>query len=271
MVVHRNQAIHKDTAARKILGTRAYTRRNQDQVSPKLTAVLKANACRPAAWARVNLSDPGIRGYMRSFLFYLRGKHLRASLIQLAHHQAGQALQYKTFMPAPVQRIRRLKPKKPAADDNAAAGFVDLCLNAQGIRHRPHRFHAGQVGPFDRRGVLPQEGTRAVQDLLRAGNLPTALFASADSLAIGAMRALHEAGIRVPEDMAVAGFDDITLADSVWPSLTTVKAAPFEMGQAAVRELMAQIEDPGLERRICKVDTHLVIRNSTSNALSKNP
>lgn len=179
--------------------------------------------------------------------------HLRYLAYLHAHHRRGLCVYNNPALP-PMPHIWDGYPR-PDAQKLSLFGLT------------PHDLEGT---PLITRGVLPQEGTRAVQDLLRAGNLPTALFASADSLAIGAMRALHEAGIRVPEDMAVAGFDDITLADSVWPSLTTVKAAPFEMGQVAVRELMAQIEDPGLERRICKVDTHLVIRNSTSNALSNN-
>lgn len=114
-------------------------------------------------------------------------------------------------------------------------------------------------------GISPLAGARAAQALLGAKTLPTALFVTADSLAIGAMRALHEAGIRVPEDISVAGFDDISLSDSVWPPLTTVKAAPFEMGRAAVRRLIGRIREPELEIRVCKVPTHLIIRNSTTN------
>ena len=117
--------------------------------------------------------------------------------------------------------------------------------------------------PLIVRGTSAEAGANAARGLLEAGDLPTAVFVSADSLAIGALRALHEAGLRVPQDMAVAGFDDIALAESVWPPLTPVKAGPFEMGQAAVEELILQIENPALESRVKKVATRLIVREST--------
>ena len=123
--------------------------------------------------------------------------------------------------------------------------------------------HALEGTPLVAPDNAPSSGARAMAALLRAGNRPTALFAAADSLAIGALRALHEAGLKVPDDMAVAGFDDIALADSVWPPLTTVKAGSFGMGEIAVRELIRQIEDPDLASRVCKVATHLIVRKST--------
>ena len=117
--------------------------------------------------------------------------------------------------------------------------------------------------PLIVQGTSPEAGTEAVRQLIGAGDLPTAIFATADSLAIGALNALRTAGLRVPEDMAVGGFDNIELAQSMWPPLSTVQAGPHEMGRMAVRELLRQIKDPGLESRICTTPTHLIVRAST--------
>lgn len=92
---------------------------------------------------------------------------------------------------------------------------------------------------------------------------PSAIFAASDNVALGILRAVHEAGLRIPQDIAVAGFDDIESAVDVWPPLTTVRTHPHEMGRIAVRELLRQIADPLLESRICWVGAELIVREST--------
>lgn len=172
--------------------------------------------------------------------------HLRYLAYLNAHHRRG----------LPVYANPNLKPAcdpwggypRPDAEKLALFGLEP---------------HAVEGTPLVVTDNTPASGARAMAALLRSGHRPTALFAAADSLAIGALHALHEAGLSVPGDMAVAGFDDIALADSVWPPLTTVKAGPFEMGAIAVRELIAQIEDPDLASRVRRVATHLVVRKST--------
>lgn len=141
--------------------------------------------------------------------------------------------------------------------------FPRLDIDAAKLRLFGLEPHAVEGTPLIVTNTSAESGARAVNDLLLAGNLPTAIFASSDSLAIGALRALHEAGLRVPEDIAVCGFDDIELSESVWPPLTTVKAGPFEMGRIAIQELMRQIGEPSLDSRVRKVATTLVVRGST--------
>jgi LacI family transcriptional regulator len=81
-------------------------------------------------------------------------------------------------------------------------------------------------------------GYRAVSQLLALDPRPTALFASNDSMAIGALHALHEAGLRVPEDMALVGFDDIPSAQYMNPPLSTVHVPIYELGAQAVELLI---------------------------------
>jgi DNA-binding LacI/PurR family transcriptional regulator len=174
--------------------------------------------------------------------------HLRYLAYLHAHHRRG----------IPVYSNPDLPPCR-----DFWGGFPRLDIDAAKLKLFGLEPHAVEGTPLIVTSTAPESGANAVRELLRAGNLPTAIFASSDSLAIGALRALHEAGVRVPEDIAVAGFDDIELAKSVWPPLTTVKAGPFEMGRIAIQELVRQIEEPALDSRIRKVETRLIVREST--------
>ena len=103
--------------------------------------------------------------------------------------------------------------------------------------------------------------------LLASGEAFTAMFASSDISAMGAIRALRESGVGVPEDVSVVGFDDIQSAAFQNPGLTTVRQPLREMGRAAAEILVKRINRPGSELH----DTHtlepeLVIRETTGPA-----
>ncbi len=89
-----------------------------------------------------------------------------------------------------------------------------------------------------------QNGYDAMNQLLARPNAPpfTAVFAASDELALGAMRALYETGIRVPEDVSVMGFDDVSIAGMVTPKLTTVAQPFYQIGARAVKALLDIIE-----------------------------
>ena len=80
--------------------------------------------------------------------------------------------------------------------------------------------------------------------LLELDERPDAIFAAGDEMAIGAIRAITEAGLKVPEDIAVVGFDDIELAALVQPGLTTVAQDKGGFGTAAATALIAMIDAP---------------------------
>src|SRR3954454_4861186 len=107
-------------------------------------------------------------------------------------------------------------------------------------------------------------GREATVRLLALDEPPTAIFAAADMMAIGAIRAASEAGLRVPEDLSVVGFDDIQLAAHVTPPLTTLRQDKLGLGAAAGEALVARIAgDPHRPPlRILPVD--LVVRGSTT-------
>lgn len=92
--------------------------------------------------------------------------------------------------------------------------------------------------------------------------MPDAWFCSNDLMAAGVLQALAEAGISVPEDVAVMGFDDLPLAQHTRPPLTTVRQPIREMGQTAIRMLLRLIEGKPLEARRVVLDTEIVVRGS---------
>jgi LacI family transcriptional regulator len=107
-------------------------------------------------------------------------------------------------------------------------------------------------------------GQLAVREILaaRPRELPDAIVCGNDQTAIGAMRELHTAGIRVPADIAVTGFDDMHLGALLAPTLTTVHQPMRRLGERACAMLLDRIADPGLPRRVERLATRLVVRES---------
>lgn len=103
-------------------------------------------------------------------------------------------------------------------------------------------------------------GYYAMQSLLPAH--PDAVFAASDVMALGAMRAAREAGLSVPDDLAVVGFDDIPIAATSEPPLTTIRQPVSQTGIRAVEALIDQIENGIQPPRHIIMDTQLVIRDS---------
>jgi DNA-binding LacI/PurR family transcriptional regulator len=107
-------------------------------------------------------------------------------------------------------------------------------------------------------------GRRAASEILSQRSLPTAVVVSNDMMALGAMQEFRAAGLDVPRDISVVGFDDIAFAAFADPPLTTVCSPRTEIGRRAVEALMMTIErpdQPGIEIRI---PTYLITRSSTA-------
>ena len=105
---------------------------------------------------------------------------------------------------------------------------------------------------------------RLVEALLALDDPPTAFFTTGDAAALQVMETLRLKNIRVPQDISVVGFDDISQASTVSPSLTTVCHPMYEMGKVAVEILLEQIEQPGLPPKHIQLETGLIIRESCS-------
>lgn len=106
------------------------------------------------------------------------------------------------------------------------------------------------------------EAYAAALSLLALPDPPTAIFASNDHMALAAIEALRENGLRVPEDMSVVGFDGIPQAAQVHPPLTTVSQPLAVMGRVATQMLLDQLSDPGKPARRIELPTELIIRGS---------
>jgi DNA-binding LacI/PurR family transcriptional regulator len=106
-------------------------------------------------------------------------------------------------------------------------------------------------------------GTRAMEMLLVQKEKPDAVFAVSDSLAAGALRAIAQAGLRVPEDIALIGFDGTELAEVVSPQLTTVEQPSREIGRTAVTLLMKRIDNPDAAVERVMMDWRVISRAST--------
>jgi LacI family transcriptional regulator len=112
----------------------------------------------------------------------------------------------------------------------------------------------------DKDGFNRQAGYEAMKQMLKLKNRPTAVFISSDIQAAGAIRALQEAGLKIPDDMAIVGFDDIELAQYL--GLTTIHQPLYEMGRLAAQRLINRINQGQLDRLDKRFSTHLVIRDS---------
>ncbi|MFO7544743.1 MAG: LacI family DNA-binding transcriptional regulator [Trueperaceae bacterium] len=113
-------------------------------------------------------------------------------------------------------------------------------------------------------GFVEQGGQRAMRQLLEGGQPFTAVFAANDQSAAGAMRTLRDAGLRVPDDVSVVGFDDTLLANYLVPSLTTVRQPLQEMGQAAASLALARLGIAAREEVTLRFEPVLVERESVA-------
>jgi DNA-binding LacI/PurR family transcriptional regulator len=92
----------------------------------------------------------------------------------------------------------------------------------------------------------------------------TAIFAHNDRMAVGAIRAAHDLGIRVPQDLAVVGFDDMPLASYFDPPLTTMRQDTFAIGRACANLLIETLNNPAIGPQQVRLATELVVRQSTA-------
>jgi len=152
--------------------------------------------------------------------------HRRIALIE-----GGAGIAARTRCEGYLRAMRRL-------------GLADHILTAQGAHNE-------------------EGGRRGVQELLQAEPFPTAIFASNDLCAIGAMDALEEAGLRIPEDVSLVGFDNTTLAALRHISLTSINQPGCDMGRSAVERLWERIDGERTTPQHDVVVPSLVVRSTT--------
>ena len=128
-------------------------------------------------------------------------------------------------------------------------------LEARGL---PYRSDYVQEGDF-----YFASGYRGMTALLDLDDPPTAVFAAGDVMAAGCVRAAEERGVRVPEDLAIVGFDDIQLAAMMHPALTTIRQDKVGLGAAAAESLLRMLEDADGAPPVITLPVELVVRDSS--------
>ncbi|MGE5576920.1 MAG: LacI family DNA-binding transcriptional regulator [Syntrophothermus sp.] len=194
----------------------------------------------------------------------------------------------------PVLSIGRCAGDWPYVDTDNAHGAYEAVKHLIGLGHKKIAHLAGKPGltsTADRlagyRRALTEAGLRAEKAWEAGGNstkesgfqamhrlltqkeLPTAVFAFNDAMAIGAIKAIRQKGLKVPEDLAVVGYGDDPVASYVDPPLTTIRQPMFEMGVLAAEKLVALTEGgkPGGETAKILLKPKLVIRESCGSSL----
>ena len=112
-------------------------------------------------------------------------------------------------------------------------------------------------------GYTEEGGARAAERLLSLDDRPTAIFAVTDMTAVGAFGAARRMGLRIPEDVAIVGYNDIPLASRMMPALTTVHVPIHDFGSVAARLLLEQIETGEPSQRRVIFNPELIVRGST--------
>jgi len=136
-------------------------------------------------------------------------------------------------------------------------------------RYRGYNDGLGAAGlPLDKSLVKQgfntfQSGVDCGRELLRQKVRPTAVFASNDEMAIGVMRVAHEAGLRIPADISVVGFDDIPIARQMFPALTTIRQPVEAMAMAATDLLLGQLRGQVQTKELVILESVIQLREST--------
>jgi LacI family transcriptional regulator len=145
-------------------------------------------------------------------------------------------------------------PEDWLAGDARLAGHR-AALSEAGVLPMPH--HLWHIEPTTHTGHL------AAAELLDHPQRPTAIVCFNDKVAVGALQAARERGLRVPEDLSIAGFDDIDLSRATDPPLTTVRQPLREMGRIAVTQLLRMLDGHQPEALHLELATTLLVRGST--------
>ena len=200
-----------------------------------------------------------------------------------------QRIQYLTTTKTPFVAFGRIEEEidYPFVDEDGVMGMKALVEHLVGLGHKQIAYISPSLeytfARYRLRGVqealaaagltIPQEylvfgdltqrsGKARAQQLLQLSRPPTAIIAGNDLMAFGAMSAAQERGLKVGEDVAIAGFDDIPMAETSHPSLTTMHQPIYKIGQMLTEMLIKIIQGDPLESRQIILQPQLVIRRS---------
>jgi LacI family transcriptional regulator len=194
-------------------------------------------------------------------------KHRNGVINIELHHERAARLGLEHLQKLGHKKIAIIKGQVFSSDTNQRWQAIEDVAKTLGIVVDPQlviQLRGQEPGPGP--------GLEVTRELLRTRKPFTAIFAFNDVTAIGAIMALREAGLRVPRDVSVLGFDDVLIASTSNPPLTTIHQPLRAMGQAAATTLLGLIRDeiPHPRPSVITVYPKLVVRKSTGLELSRN-
>ncbi len=179
-------------------------------------------------------------------------------------------------LPSRMIRTHDAEGAAQAARHLCSLGHTDIAhIQGPGTFRSAHERRSGFSRGLEEAGrKLPAEmvaeagytfdsGLQAMERLIYAKRRPTAVFAGNDEMATGAYVAVRKAGLRIPEDISIVGFDDTPIAGRLWPAMTTVRLPIREMGRAAARLLLDQAAGNAPSETI-SFSPEIVVRESTA-------
>ncbi len=169
----------------------------------------------------------------------------RASSIQVAEHLVRLGHRRFGYCSGPKDNINEVERYAGFLEGLAAAG-----IGSDAVIRWPGEFHL-------------VAGIRAAERFLAMSDRPTAVYAASDEMAIAFMKTVLTAGLKVPDDVSIVGFDGIDYAKFVEPTLTTVHQPRQELGRAGARALLEEIAGKGSGERIIELPGELVLGGST--------
>ena len=185
------------------------------------------------------IDDPDIPGVLIDNIS--AAKKAVKYLIELGYRDIG-------FISAPVEMVPfkdRFEGYKQALRENMI----------------PHNSSNVHIKDNIRRESL-RDGYQVMKRIIQQGNYPRAFFIVSDTLAIGAMKAIRDSGRKVPDDIAIIGFDDIEMASFCEPSLTTMAQPKYEMGVKGMELLVKAMSGVKLRKKEIKLEVELIVRES---------
>lgn len=171
---------------------------------------------------------------------------------------------------AATRHLIQLGHRRIALITNASLQYTSAQQRRQGYIQALNEAGIPAEEALMREGAYTSEsGFEAMQLILALPVLPTAVFVASDVVALGAMQAIRNAGMQIPEDMAVVGFDDIPMAPYFDPPLTTIRLPAFQLGWTAGKQLIALMLGRTLEQPSILLDSELVVRKSSGGTFAQ--
>ncbi|MBW1705951.1 MAG: LacI family DNA-binding transcriptional regulator [Deltaproteobacteria bacterium] len=205
-----------------------------DEERPIVTKICEMGTPCVVTWETLNSTSFSYVGFDN----FKAARAMTNYLISLQHTKIG-------LIVGPFSKVKRVAQR--------LAGYK-AALEEHGLSYDPNLVIETEYSLME-----GKEGARA---LLSLPDPPTAIFAASDVLAMGAMATIREIGMSVPEDISVAGFDDIDFASCCAPPLTTARIPAYEMGKMAMKVLLELMKKDSHQVNQYCLDTNLIIRES---------